>query len=105
VTREVRLRPKAISDADSEYAYLAARSLAAANRFIKAIDWSLDRLASFPLSGGAWKPEDPDLADIRVIILHGFPNHLVFYRVHDDWVEVIRILHGARDLEPLLKGS
>jgi len=103
VTREVRLRPKAIADADGEYAYLAARSIASANRFFQALDRALDRLATLPFSGGAWKPEDPDLADIRVIILHGFPNHLVFYRVHEDWVEVIRVLHGARDLEPLLR--
>ena len=82
---------------------MAARNVTAANRFIQAVDRALDRLATLPLSGGAWKPEDPDLADIRVIILHEFSNHLVFYRVHEDWVEVIRILHGARDLEPLLR--
>lgn len=100
---DVRLRPRAILDADGEYAYLAARSISAANRFIKAIDRALDHLATFPLSGGAWKPEDPELADIRVIILPNFRNHLVFYRVHADWVEVIRILHGARDLETILR--
>lgn len=103
MTREVRLRPKAVSDADEEYAYLAARSVSAANRFIKAIDRAIDRLAAFPFSGGTWKPEDSDLADIRVIILSDFPNHLVFYRVHEEWVEVIPILHGARNLEDLLK--
>jgi plasmid stabilization system protein ParE len=28
----------------------------------------------------------------------GFPKHLIFYRVDDDRVEVVRVIHGARDL-------
>ena len=31
-----------------------------------------------------------------------FGNYLIFYRVGDDKIEVIQILHGARDYEPLL---
>jgi len=31
-----------------------------------------------------------------------FGNYLIFYRVGDDRIEVIHILHGARDYEPLL---
>lgn len=31
-----------------------------------------------------------------------FGNYLIFYRAGDDAIEVIHILHGARDYEPLL---
>ena len=31
---------------------------------------------------------------------HG--NYLIFYRLGDDVVEVVHILHGARDYEPIL---
>ena len=31
-----------------------------------------------------------------------FDNYLIFYRVGQDAIEVIHILHGARDYEPLL---
>ncbi|MBB4374908.1 addiction module RelE/StbE family toxin [Bradyrhizobium sp. cir1] len=31
-----------------------------------------------------------------------FGNYLIFYRVGHDVIEVIHILHGARDYEPLL---
>lgn len=36
--------------------------------------------------------------DIRRRV-HG--NYLIFYRVHDDKIEVLRILHGAMDYESL----
>ena len=29
----------------------------------------------------------------------GFPSHLIFYVEHIDEIEVVRILHGARDLD------
>ncbi|MEJ0065947.1 MAG: type II toxin-antitoxin system RelE/ParE family toxin [Caulobacteraceae bacterium] len=32
--------------------------------------------------------------------VHG--RYLIFYRMHPDRVTVLRILHGARDYEPLL---
>jgi toxin ParE1/3/4 len=32
--------------------------------------------------------------------VHG--NYLIFYRVRDDVVSVIRVLHGAMDYEPIL---
>jgi len=31
-----------------------------------------------------------------------FGNFLIFYRLSDDRIEVVHILHGARDYEPLL---
>jgi len=31
-----------------------------------------------------------------------FGNYLIFYRARPDLVEVVHILHGARDYEPLL---
>jgi toxin ParE1/3/4 len=30
-------------------------------------------------------------------------DYLVFYRLVDDFVEVVRVLHGARDIEALLE--
>jgi toxin ParE1/3/4 len=31
-----------------------------------------------------------------------FGNYLIFYRIGADAIEVVHILHGARDYEPLL---
>jgi plasmid stabilization system protein ParE len=31
----------------------------------------------------------------------GFPKHLIFYRVEKDTLLILRVIHGARDLESL----
>ena len=44
-----------------------------------------------------------NLADVRFWIVSGFPNHLIFYRPITGGVEVIRVIHGARDLEKQMR--
>jgi len=34
--------------------------------------------------------------------VRGFESHLIFYRDTEEALEVIRILHGARELESIL---
>ncbi|MBI4604738.1 MAG: type II toxin-antitoxin system RelE/ParE family toxin [Planctomycetes bacterium] len=34
--------------------------------------------------------------------MRGFEQHLVFYRPVEDGIEVVRVLHGARDLRAIL---
>lgn len=61
-------------------------------RFLDKIDAKLKFLAQHPLAGET----RPELAaDIR-----SFPvgNYVIFYRSSDDGIDVLRILHGARDI-------
>ena len=37
--------------------------------------------------------------------IKGFPKHIVFFIEHEDAIEVVRILHGAQDIETELKTS
>ncbi len=32
-----------------------------------------------------------------------FPNHLVFYLQRENGIEIVRIVHGARDLDAALR--
>ena len=50
----------------------------------------IDSLAQFPLRGRPGR-----LAGTRELIFSGIP-FLVMYRVRDDVVEILRILHGAQ---------
>jgi plasmid stabilization system protein ParE len=34
-----------------------------------------------------------------------FKRFLLFFRVHDDVIEVVRIIHGARDIPTALEGT
>ena len=54
---------------------------------------------------GIGKPSrfsNPTLADIRQYSIKGFGRYLIFYRATDSGVEILRVLHGARDLSAIL---
>ena len=69
----------------------------AADRVIDQIEAAEDRLALFPNLGRA----RPEIA----IDLRSWPigEYLIFYRVERDRLEIVRVLHGARDLGDLFE--
>src|SRR5512135_801317 len=70
-----------------------------------AMRWYDQAAATFELLAG--RPEiraqTPRLAfwGVRSWSVSGFERHDVFYRPIEEGIEVIRVLHGARDLENL----
>jgi toxin ParE1/3/4 len=48
---------------------------------------------------------DPEFESVRVWHVRGFRNYLIFYRPIDNGVEVVRVLHGARDIEKEFRRS
>jgi toxin ParE1/3/4 len=55
-----------------------------------------------PGMGHRYESADPRLAGIRIWSVKGFPNHLIFYGPFDGGIEVIHLLHGARDIDAAL---
>ena len=37
------------------------------------------------------------MKDARVRLVKKFSNYLIFYRIETDRIEILRVLHGARD--------
>ncbi len=64
-----------------------------------AAEKTLVQLDNFPQSGKSSKFNHPDLLDIRQKAIRGFEKYLIFYRLIEDGVEIIRIIHGSRDIE------
>src|SRR3954469_9437762 len=53
---------------------------------------------------GAPRPRaNPALRALRMHPVRGFDSHLLFYRPIPDGIELIRVLHGARDIDAILK--
>jgi len=75
----------------------------AADRFCDAVEGALDLLTRHPeagrLAGFTLAP------DVRQWGVSGFRNDIPFYQVRPDGVLIVRLLHGARDLPPLLLGN
>jgi plasmid stabilization system protein ParE len=50
---------------------------------------------------------NPALDDLRMMRLHNFTNYLIFYRLpreeKKEKIEIIRVIHGARDLPTLFE--
>ena len=73
----------------------------AAERFLQSVEKGLELLSSFPELGPRWEADDPRLQGLRLWVVKGFRNHVLIYRPNDDGIELLRVVHGARDLENL----
>jgi toxin ParE1/3/4 len=105
VTLPVRLRSAAENDVAENARYLQDNSVEAAIRFLDAFDATLQLIATSPGIGGSCQFQKPLFDKIRVWPIGGFKNYLIFYRVLPDEIEVVRVLHGARDLTTIFGKS
>ncbi len=98
------LRPKADKDVDAISNDLAERaSLGVALHFLKNAYDSFTLLASQPQMGWPCRLRRPSLAAVRVFrVSKPFEKYLFFYLYLEDHIEIIRIIHGAQDLEQIL---
>ncbi|MHB1561477.1 MAG: type II toxin-antitoxin system RelE/ParE family toxin [Isosphaeraceae bacterium] len=98
--------PEAIQDLIEIADYIAERTgLAASDRFLDAVDRTFRRLAQMPGIGTRWDDEDPELEKVRFFPVTRYRKYLVFYRPLGGGIEVLRVLHGARDLRRILRGG
>ena len=83
--------------------YRDEASPSVAERFVDAVEMTLNALLKQPGLGRARFRKWPELAGIHSFrIKKPFHRFLIFYRVSKDAIEVVHILHGARDYEHLL---
>ena len=103
MSRATSKTPAALRDLNHIAATLSESNLRTANRFLSSAEATFERLADMPGLGSPCLIEYVD-QPIRVWPVRGFRNYLVFYREVDTGIEVIRILHGARDWQAILGG-
>ena len=60
-------------------------------------------LATQPEMGWKRRLEHPALVSARVFRVTGFEKILIFYRPVQGGIEVLRVIHGARNIEMLLE--
>ena len=99
-------RPQAIRDLVEVASHLAEESGSddLAFRFLDAAEASFKQLTTMPAMGVARKFRDPDLEGVRMWRITGFESYLTFYRPNERGVEIIRVIHGSRDIEELFGG-
>lgn len=101
MTLEIRRRPAALRDIEECFVYIATDNVDIGMAFLVAIEESLKRLSEFPLVGKVKDFADKELGDIRMWPVRNYENYLIFYAVRNDFIEVIRVFHGARNIHDL----
>jgi toxin ParE1/3/4 len=79
--------------------YIALNNIDAADRFLEAAYAAFGKLAAMPGMGRSRRFSYPRLSTARSFRVEGFDNYLVFYAPIPTGIEVLHVLHGARDLE------
>jgi len=99
----LRVTPAADRDADEIGGYILRDNFEQAAKFYDALDATYRHITLRP---HAWRPvmllNNPRADGLRYRPVLGFPNHLVLFRIADEYVDVVRILHAARDLPAVL---
>ena len=105
MSRNVILRPRAEEDIDDFYFYLAidCDSAAAADRFLSCVEAALERLSEFPNIGTEQDVSDARLAGLRLWPIPGFDDRLIYYRVGETAIDIVRILGGPQDRRTMLR--
>lgn len=96
---EAIISPEALQDMVDIHQYIAMDDPEAANRVVQAFEEDSTLLAAQPGLG----LHKPRLRGLRMWVVTAFPSYLMFYREHEGRVEIVRVLHGARDLPSILK--
>jgi toxin ParE1/3/4 len=105
VNRIVR-RPSAKRDLVEIFRHDAREAgIRVADRFFTRAETTFRRLAKMPGMGTQYEPEEPLYAGLPSFPVARFRRYLVFYRRIPDGIEMLRVLHGARDIAGILAGE
>ncbi|HEY3660383.1 MAG TPA: type II toxin-antitoxin system RelE/ParE family toxin [Candidatus Udaeobacter sp.] len=98
------VREKALADIEELGAFIARDNPAAATEVVRAIRLSFEQLAHMPRLGRIVRKVKTS-GQIRMWLSPAFPNYLIFYRELPDGVDIVRVLHGARDVHRILENE
>lgn len=92
---QAHVAPAAENDLQEIWDYIAQRNLKAADRLIRKIADKLQLLADYPPLGTACEELQADLRFFTV------GNYVIYYKPIQGGIEVVRVVHGARDIASL----
>jgi toxin ParE1/3/4 len=98
----IQKRPQVIRDLIELATYIAEDNMDASDRFLVAAEETFKQLVQTPKMGKRCQFSHPNLIDVRQQAIKGFKRYLIFYRLIDSEVEILRVIHGARDIEDIL---
>ncbi len=95
---KLRISPRARADLIEIWSYIADDSAANADAFIDKLFETMQLLAGKPGSGRHREELAPGMQSFS------FGRYIIFYRVVTSEIEIVRVLHGARDIQSIFEG-
>lgn len=95
---QIRISPRETSDLTEIWSYIADDSVTNADAFIDKLYETIQVLASQSGSGRRREELAPG------ILSFPFARYIIFYRASRDEIEIVRVLHGARDIQTIFEG-
>ncbi len=103
MTFQVTVRNRATQDIRRQANYILVNgNRQAVERFLEYAEYAFGQLAITPNMGKVVPLLVSDMGTVRQWRIKNLKDYLIFYKVEGERVDVIRVLHGARDLEDLL---
>lgn len=100
--RRLEITPAADHDLEEIAANIGQDNPAAASRLVAAAMKAFNELSIMPNLGSRVAARDPRLKGLRRRTVPRFATYQIFYRAYTDMVQIVRVLHGARDIERIL---
>jgi len=94
---QVKTTPRAKADLLDIWLFIAEDNVEAADRLLDRIDGVCRQLSDNPALGPARPDLRPDFRYFHV------GRYLVLYRIVPGGVEIVRVVHGARDLAKVMR--
>jgi toxin ParE1/3/4 len=93
----------AVADLLEHFVFIGEHNEKVAFRFLRAAKETFELLATRPKVGKVTAFRNPLLVGMRVFPVRNFERYLVFYRPIQGGIEVVRVIHGARDIPSLFE--
>jgi toxin ParE1/3/4 len=104
VNPKYAVKPRSADDLDDYADYLLREAgLEVALRFLTAARETFALLASNPNIGWESRLNNPALTNVRVFRVKGFEKMLIFYRPLVGGIDILRVIHGSRNLQALFR--
>ncbi|HJU53886.1 MAG TPA: type II toxin-antitoxin system RelE/ParE family toxin [Pyrinomonadaceae bacterium] len=94
----IKVTAAAEEDLRKIWAYVAEHNREAANKLIKDITGKFALLRDHPHMG---RDQSRLLVHLRSFVVR---DYFIFYQPFDDGLEILRVLHGSRDIESIFDG-
>ena len=93
--------PEAEEDIIDFTCYFLQHSVPTAQRFLDCVDQTYKILSRMPTLGSLRFFRSPEMQDVRTWAVKNFRNYILFYRIDEKRVIILRVLHAAMNYEEM----